>query len=332
LSGTIIESNAVLFDGSNFFLRPKGFPHNAQGLSGITWGGVTSCLEAGGGLGADCNGYPNNGVRYDSPTFWGFSVSGGFAEDDTWDAAIKYATDLNWWGGFKLSAAYGFTNTTDEGCSAFVPGGNCGSLTVLGGGGAPFQGFRRDVDLHQVGASILHVPTGLWAYGLYQHEENNGTPVEIRNVQVFGLQGNTSFGQTANDTDVWFVKAGIKRTWTPLGATVLWGEGGQYMDQFGGLAGVNLCNGFLNPFSDLGVNGGVCLNNNNVFINDSTINRWGAGVVQEIDAAAMHLWFNWQHLEVDASFFGDDFNGNTHHVSQGFEDLDMFMAGGVIFF
>jgi hypothetical protein len=46
----------------------------------------------------------------------------------------------------------------------------------------------------------------------------------------------------------------------------------------------------------------------------------------------MHLWFNWQHLEVDASFFGDDFNGNTHHVSQGFEDLDMFMAGGVIFF
>ena len=32
LSGTIIESNAVLFDGSFFFLRPKGFPKNAQGL------------------------------------------------------------------------------------------------------------------------------------------------------------------------------------------------------------------------------------------------------------------------------------------------------------
>ena len=32
LSGTIIESNAVLFDGSFFFLRPKGFPKNAEGL------------------------------------------------------------------------------------------------------------------------------------------------------------------------------------------------------------------------------------------------------------------------------------------------------------
>ena len=32
LSGTIIESNAVLFDGSFFFLRPKGFSQNAEGL------------------------------------------------------------------------------------------------------------------------------------------------------------------------------------------------------------------------------------------------------------------------------------------------------------
>ena len=42
LSGTIIESNAVLFDGAFFFLRPTGpgIPHNAQGLSaslGALW-------------------------------------------------------------------------------------------------------------------------------------------------------------------------------------------------------------------------------------------------------------------------------------------------------
>ena len=77
---------------------------------------------------------------------------------------------------------------TDEGCSSpGTPGGNgngpgatCGSpagahLDLGGGGGAPFQNFRRDVDLFQVGASIMHVPSGLFAYGLYQHEENNGT-------------------------------------------------------------------------------------------------------------------------------------------------------------
>jgi hypothetical protein len=57
--------------------------------------------------------------------------------------------------------------------------------------------------------------------------------------------------------------------------------------------------------------------------------------VQEIDAAAMHVWFNWQHLELDANFVGNGFGGpvdNFKHVSQSFEDLDMFMAGGVIFF
>ena len=41
----------------------------------------------------------------------------------------------------------------------------------------------------------------------------------------------------ANQTDVWFAKAGIKRTWTPLGATVLWGEAGQYHNMYNGLCG-----------------------------------------------------------------------------------------------
>ena len=40
LSGTVIESNAVLFDGANFFLRPngRGIPRNSQGLSSLTLG------------------------------------------------------------------------------------------------------------------------------------------------------------------------------------------------------------------------------------------------------------------------------------------------------
>jgi Gram-negative porin len=344
LSGTIIESNAVLFDGSFFLLRPKGFPQNAEGLSSITWGNVTNCLEAGGGLGADCNGYPQNGIRYDTPTWYGFSFSGGYYEDDVWDAAVKYATDFNWWGGFKFSAAYGFTENTDEGCfaagSSSVPAACAAVFT--GGGGAPFQGFRRDVTLNQVGASILHVPTGLFAYGLYQHEDNDGTSLSF---SVLDTNGHVINVDDQNSTDVWYVKAGIRRTWTPLGATVLFGEGGQYEHQFAGLSGANLCDGTplvnnlgggsLNPNLGSGINGGVCLNNPLVFMTDSTVNRWGAGVVQEIDSAAMHLWFNWQHLELDADFIGNGHpttEGSFRKVGQGFEDLDLFMAGGVIFF
>ena len=353
LSGTIIESNAVLFDGAGFFLRPtgNGIPHNAQGLSSLPWGDFVTCLEQGGGIGADCNGFPQNGVRYDSPTWGGFSVSGGFAEDDVWDIALKYAAD---WNSIKFSAAAGYSQSTDEGC--FLAGtsqfnhatcgssGGSGAGVVLGGGGAPFQDFRMERNVAQVGASILHVPSGLWAYGLFQHEENNGTDVNrIPTGNSTFNKFNGQFGDDANETDVWFVKAGIKRTWWPAGATVLWGEGGQYMNQFSSLAGVDLCGaGSLggttpNATTPFG-GGGVCFNNQSAFLTGSTVDRWGAGVMQEIDSAAMHLWFNWQHLELDTSMVANPIGTDNHNihnfrsVDQGFQDLDMFMAGGVIFF
>ena len=98
-------------------------------------------------------------------------------------------------------------------------------------------------------------------------------------------------------------------------------------------------------------------------ITGSEVNRWGLGVVQEIDSAAMHVFARWQHLEAnvsakDAQFCkfgtqmgpsagfsysaGDD---DTHFEATGqankhfgknlgssFQDLDIFQVGGVIFF
>ena len=338
LSGTIIESNAVLFDGAAFFLRANGSPRNSQGLSpALVWNTYTNCLEGGGGIGADCNGYPQNGVRFDSPTWGGFSVSSSYTEDDIWDVAVKYAAD---WNSVKFSAAAGFTQSTDEGCQNNAAVAGCTRAGFLGGGGAPFQGFRTDVDLFQVGASIMHVPSGLFAYGLYQHEENEGTSVDF----VKGFTGN-QFSANVNDTDVWYVKAGIKKAWMPAGATVLFGEWGQYQDQF--LGGQILCSTgivtdpILGPSvvqADATAGGTACRNNANVAVTSSTVDRWGLGVVQEIDSAAMHLWVNWQHLSLDTSAVGDGFGltglgtGNFKRVNQDWEDLDMFMAGGVIFF
>ncbi len=39
--------------------------------------------------------------------------------------------------------------------------------------------------VNQVGASVLHVPTGLFVYGVYQKEENNGTSFSF-NLPGFG--------------------------------------------------------------------------------------------------------------------------------------------------
>ncbi len=141
-----------------------------------TWGSALTCISGGGGIGADWNGYPQNGFRYDSPTFGGFSVSGGFYEDDSKDIAFKYAGEF---GNFKVAAAGGYTNLTDEGHLGWDGTGAGdsapGAPALPGGGGFPFQGYRKDVDIWQVGASAMHVPSGLFIYGMWQQEDNKGT-------------------------------------------------------------------------------------------------------------------------------------------------------------
>ena len=63
ISGTVIESNAVFFEGASFFLRPKGGGNAGDygGLSVCT--GKTSCICQGLGLGigTDCFGAAHAG-------------------------------------------------------------------------------------------------------------------------------------------------------------------------------------------------------------------------------------------------------------------------------
>jgi hypothetical protein len=369
LSGTIIESNAVLFDGAGMFVRPKGAKNSNDLSTDFAWGAVVNCLSGGGGVGADCAGYPYNGFRYDSPTWAGFSVSTGYYEDDVWDVAVKYAAD---WNSIKVSAAAGYTQLTDEGCrvnnqraDAKNNGiGNCTNAVVLGGGGAPFQNFRKDAQIFQVGASILHVPSGLFVYGLFQREENDGTqwktPVFNHNplINPFNFKARL-VDNAANENDVWFIKAGIKRAWLPAGATVLWGEWGRYEDQFTGLCGAPGGANNQNVFTasdnttcfqalPIGVvNSGKFKGEavlRDAAVTGSTVDRWGLGVVQEIDSAAMHLFARWQHLDLDLSATdletlkinnkgfivpNKDFGKN---FSTSWDGLDIFQVGGVIFF
>lgn len=350
LSGTVIESNAVMFDGAGMFVRVKGARNSNDMLSEFAWASVLTCISAGGGLAADCNGYPDNAVRYDTPTWAGFSASTSYGEDDMWDIALKYAAD---WNSIKVSAAAGYTIITDEGCQ--TPGfpnagATCFGGVVVGGGGAPFQNARRDVDVWQVGASIMHVPSGLFFYGMWQEERNNGTQL----LSASNFNRNTFTFRTtnsaANDNEVWFLKAGIKRTWMPAGATVLWGEWGQYQDMFAGLCsqpgpqGAPDCTGFnpTNFVSNFKTANGVLFTEQTA-VTGSEVTRWGLGVVQEIDSAAMHVFARWQHLSLDldqtslgnicgpfgCAFFANRFG---RKVNTSFEDLDIFQLGGVIFF
>ena len=92
-------------------------------------------------------------------------------------------------------------------------------------------------------------------------------------------------------------------------------------------------------------------------ITGSDVDRWGLGVVQEINSAAMHLFARWQHLSVDVSAtdvraivqdpnssvtcgtaggpLSEGCKANKHfgkNLGSSFDDLDIFQIGGVIFF
>ena len=79
-----------------------------------------------------------------------------------------------------------------------------------------------------------------------------------------------------------------------------------------------------------------------VFVTGSEVQRWGLGVVQEIDAAAMHVYARWQHQDIDLDLTGITRNRepyrlasitfDKHHVGQSFDNWDLFQVGGIIFF
>ena len=212
--------------------------------------------------------------------------------------------NADWWTNWKVSAAYSYTHMD-------------GNLLRA-------DNFGADVNLHQAGATVMHVPSGLGIYGMYQNDDLDGSFFN-------NLTGTT---QGFAETDAWYIKPFIKRTWNPAGATVLYGEYGQYNDQFNGLAGVNVCGSFFGSTgAALGTAGNFCAANGNIFVTGTEAERWGLGVVQEIDSAAMHLFARWQHSEVSLDFEGLNLgNLQIEGVGQGFDDLDIFQVGGIIFF
>lgn len=129
-SGSLVPANWVLFD-------VVGFTGSGNG---INFSAFNACRE--GGAAGDCFGVPTDVVRYDSPTFGGFSFSASWGEDDIWDVAARYAGEF---GGIKIAVAGAYSESTDN-----------DNLTG-----------QDHSEYFQVGAYLQHVPTGLFVYGAY---------------------------------------------------------------------------------------------------------------------------------------------------------------------
>ncbi len=152
-TGTLFHANSVTFDGGSFFLRPE------NGTGALTTGRIQQlgfCNGLGFGLSGDCNGFPTNVVKYDTPVYRGFGASASWGEDDKWETALRYAGEG---GGFKYSfaAAYGWTN---------------GDGFVQADGVTPI-----DTENLQLGATIKHLPSALWYHISYGNEDTENPTV-----------------------------------------------------------------------------------------------------------------------------------------------------------
>lgn len=158
-SGSLVPANWVAFDVLGFGVRTKGGgfvnagTRAAQGAlntgapaltpnatTALTWGGAGACIPG------DCYGVPTNNVRYDSPTFAGFSVSATWGEDDFWDIAGRYAGELH---GFKIAGAIAYAESTDA------------------------NTFGDDNDYFQAGLYIQHIGSGIFGLVNYGDFDDN---------------------------------------------------------------------------------------------------------------------------------------------------------------
>ncbi len=261
VSGTQIIDNYTFLDGfPQFIIRSNGDLNPAS----LTWGQLAFCYSQALPLGGDCDGLVMNGVRYDTPSVAGFSASASWGEDDFWEIAGRYAGEV---AGFKLAFGVGYSEMHDEATT-----------------GASVFASEKDSQFFQVGGFAQHLATGLFMHAAYGNEDNNDALL--------------SNGKTAADGEHWYVKAGIRRKWTTLGATIVYGDYARYIDQLG-------------P-------GALALG-----ATSSTFDRFGGGIAQEIDAAAMTAYVKYQRYEADLSGAG---------LSPAVTNLDALdlLSGGVL--
>lgn len=241
-SGTQIIDNDTFLDGFPQFIIRSGGDLSPAGL---TWGQLAFCYAQNAPLGGDCDGLVMNAVRYDTPLFAGFSASASWGEDDDWQIGARYAGEKL---GFKVLLGVGYSGSSDEKLSVVLP-----SL------------IDKDSRYFQAGGYAEHVDTGLFLHVAFGREDNGGTR----------LAGNA----TPPNGEHWFLKGGVRRKWTPLGATIVYGDAGKYIDQVGPAA--------------------VSLG-----ITSSELNQFGGGIVQELDSVSMSLWLKYRQQSAEISGAG----------------------------
>jgi hypothetical protein len=253
-------------------------------------------------------------LRYDSPSLMGFIASASIAEaGDYWGVMLRYAGEFS---GFRLAAGIGYENVTDRQTS---PAGiNLPAPVGLIGGAGPadLAVAEPEVEAWGAGLSIMHVPSGLFAQGHYMAAEFscNGSSAAVSQY----------WGQTVDcksDATQWLVQAGIAKNWFGIGNTAIYGE----YSQNNGWGSVDTVAG--RSYSAATIPGAITV----AGVRDTEMTVWGAGIVQQIDAAASTLYLSYRHFSADVDCAVACISGSSAK-SFSPEDFHAVMGGAIVKF
>jgi hypothetical protein len=227
-------------------------------------------------------------VRYDSPSLMGFIGSASIAEaGDYWGVMLRYANEFN---GVRVAAGIGYEQIRDRSTPA-----------TLDPTAAFFVGARPDEVAWGVALSAMHVPTGLFIQGHYEH-------IDFGDPHIVSAYWNDAGGATKKDAAQWLIQAGVARNWMGWGNTILYAEYGRATDWGADSAGRTFAGATTLSCGAAGAAGGadnaVCSRTIDNFttitgVTSTDVRVWGLGLGQNLDAAASTLYLTYRNFDAD---------------------------------
>lgn len=267
-------------------------------VDGASTGGVSWRRLIRGGGDQPGEGRRHNLVRYDTPELMGFTGTASWGEDDAWELGLRYKGEF---GDFKMAAgiAYGENRDITSSEPAFQCVGN--NQRTADGAVVETNTAIADASCKQLGGSVsvMHAPTGIYVnFGAgYMQDDVIGLDPGAGAIRGAGVVDDRS--------EFYAIEAGIERKFVDLGKTTIFG---QYYQNDGGSQD--------RTFRVNGVGGDIV---------NSELQSFGLGVVQGIDAAAMHVYLTYRHYEGEVTAGAD-------LTKFELDNLDVVMGGAIIRF
>jgi hypothetical protein len=240
----------------------------------------------------------------------GFSLSADWGQDTYWDIYGRYSGE---WNGIKLAAVTGWSET--NGCrgnqTGELPLGFLGTTCLNSPSPFGLNGINTgDVGYWQSGLYVEHVATGVWFLANYGREFLGDLPAGLVSLGHGAVVNASAFN---SEPDHWYLKAGLRERWVSLGHTVPYAFYGQRNDMIG-----------TDVVQEFGVTG-------------TRQTEWGLGIVQEVDAAAMSFWLQYDHFHASVNCDGTNigcFNttGADQNAVDSLKDMSLVKAGALINF